>query len=1017
MKEYYLGLDMGTNSVGWAVTDKNYNLLRAKGKDLWGIREFERASTSEERRTHRISRRRRQREQIRIGLLKSYFDDAICEVDPNFFIRLDNSKYYLEDKEEVVRYKYGIFCDDNYTDVDYYRDYPTIFHLRKALIEEDKKFDIRLLYLAILNMFKHRGHFLNASISDKDNSIDFEEAYSNFVNSVEDIFGFDFPSPNQFSDLQKIFSHSGLSRSRKAEDICELIGLEKKDKKRIALVKVICGLKSDTQAIFGDLGLEEKLEINFSDFSWEEKSLELESLLGDDYLLIENLKQLYDIGALCGILQGKQYLSQARVETYEKHSKDLKILKRVYKKYLSSEEYDNMFRSKEDGTYSAYVNSFNSQHDKSDNEVMSNKNENKNRRSYKNRKYEDLYKTIKKDLEKFKDSGDADIEYIFNEILKETFLPKQLTASNGVIPNQIHLRELRKILINAEKYYPFLSEQDESGLTASERIIELFKFHIPYYIGPVSEKSELNNGNGWVVRKEAGQVLPWNWKEKINESDTAKQFIIRMVRNCTYLNDEKVLPKNSLLYQRFCVLNELNNIKVNDEKLPIDIKQEIYRDLFLSGKKKTRKNIIQYLENRGILEDATQLSGIDINFNSCLSSYGKFKEIFGENIDLDNMQIMVEDIIYHATVFGDSKKMLKEILIEKYNDILTDEKLLKRILGYKFKDWGNLSREFLELKGCDKSTGEMLTLIDALWSTPYNLMELLNSDLFTFKDELKNKTKKSLKPLMEFSYDDLDDFYFSAPVKRMIWQTLLIIKELQEVLNNKPEKIFIEMTRSEEEKGDKGRKDSRKKYFLELYKNIKDESRNWKELIEREDATGRLKSKKMYLYLTQMGKCMYSGDNIDLDDLFNDNLYDIDHIYPRHFVKDDNINNNLVLVKKSMNNIKSDTYPLDKTIRSNPKVVELWKYLHEKKLITDEKYKRLASNNKFTDEQKADFIARQLVETSQGTKGVADILRGVLPETKIIYAKANNVSRFRASNGFLKSRIVNDFHHAHVSLS
>lgn len=24
---YYLGLDMGTNSVGWAVTDKNYNLL------------------------------------------------------------------------------------------------------------------------------------------------------------------------------------------------------------------------------------------------------------------------------------------------------------------------------------------------------------------------------------------------------------------------------------------------------------------------------------------------------------------------------------------------------------------------------------------------------------------------------------------------------------------------------------------------------------------------------------------------------------------------------------------------------------------------------------------------------------------------------------------------------------------------------------------------------------------------------------------------------------------------------
>ncbi len=34
MGKYYLGLDMGTNSVEWAVTDENYNLIRKKGKDL-----------------------------------------------------------------------------------------------------------------------------------------------------------------------------------------------------------------------------------------------------------------------------------------------------------------------------------------------------------------------------------------------------------------------------------------------------------------------------------------------------------------------------------------------------------------------------------------------------------------------------------------------------------------------------------------------------------------------------------------------------------------------------------------------------------------------------------------------------------------------------------------------------------------------------------------------------------------------------------------------------------------------
>ena len=87
---YYLGLDMGTNSVGWAVTDKNYNLLRAKGKDLWGIREFSDSATSVDRRSYRIRRRRRQREQARIGLLKYYFNDSIIAKDPSFFQRLEN---------------------------------------------------------------------------------------------------------------------------------------------------------------------------------------------------------------------------------------------------------------------------------------------------------------------------------------------------------------------------------------------------------------------------------------------------------------------------------------------------------------------------------------------------------------------------------------------------------------------------------------------------------------------------------------------------------------------------------------------------------------------------------------------------------------------------------------------------------------------------------------------------------------------------------------------------------------
>ena len=69
-KEYYIGLDMGTNSVGWAVTDTEYNLMRAKGKDLWGVRLFTEAQPAVNRRTKRVQRRRIEREKARKAMLR-----------------------------------------------------------------------------------------------------------------------------------------------------------------------------------------------------------------------------------------------------------------------------------------------------------------------------------------------------------------------------------------------------------------------------------------------------------------------------------------------------------------------------------------------------------------------------------------------------------------------------------------------------------------------------------------------------------------------------------------------------------------------------------------------------------------------------------------------------------------------------------------------------------------------------------------------------------------------------------
>ena len=40
--EYYLGLDVGTNSVGWAVTDKDYNILNGYSSTIESIQKVHR---------------------------------------------------------------------------------------------------------------------------------------------------------------------------------------------------------------------------------------------------------------------------------------------------------------------------------------------------------------------------------------------------------------------------------------------------------------------------------------------------------------------------------------------------------------------------------------------------------------------------------------------------------------------------------------------------------------------------------------------------------------------------------------------------------------------------------------------------------------------------------------------------------------------------------------------------------------------------------------------------------------
>ena len=101
-EKYYLGLDIGTNSVGYAVTDDEYNILRFKGKHIWGTHVFDSANHSEERRGFRTARRRLNRKQQRVGLVKELFAEEISKVDNMFFTRLSESALFAEDRANLL---------------------------------------------------------------------------------------------------------------------------------------------------------------------------------------------------------------------------------------------------------------------------------------------------------------------------------------------------------------------------------------------------------------------------------------------------------------------------------------------------------------------------------------------------------------------------------------------------------------------------------------------------------------------------------------------------------------------------------------------------------------------------------------------------------------------------------------------------------------------------------------------------------------------------------------------------
>ena len=976
--KYYIGVDIGTNSVGWAVIDENGYLLNKGKHHLWGSRLFDQAQTAQNRRNYRSSRRRFNKRKERIRLLQMIMSDMVLEVDSSFFIRLEKTTFLdKEDKKAILKdnYKmnYNLFCDEDYNDKDYFKVYPTIYHLRKKLCESDEKADPRLIYLALHHIVKYRGNFLyegqelhlEPSNKEEDLKILFDILGKN-NDTVYDI------SEEQIQFILKTVVEN-ISKTAKVDECMSQLKLNSEDKKIVKeFMRGLVGNKFNVSKLYMHEDLQfddEDLKLQFSDKSYEEKIMEYENVLEEKMEFIDLMQRFYswiELSKIVGSDSQHASISGAMVNIYESHREDLRTLKEVMLK-IGKKEYDEMFKptSKNVVNYYNYVNPVACSGDKTDG----------------------FYKYVKKAIEK---SDDSRKDEILQKIANETYMLKQTSKNNAYIPYQMQKDELIKILDHQEKYYPVLKEN-------RDKIISILEFRIPYYYGPLDGNKQF----GWLIKKkgkENERILPWNHQEIVDVQETAAQFIKKLTNYCTYLPIEKVMPQKSLTCSMYEVLSEVNKIRIDGKLLSIDTKNRLIEDLFFKRKTVKEKDLINWLKQNQLTVGEITGYQKEKAFSSSLAPWIDFKEIFDE-INDSNYDL-IEKIIEDMTIFNEGS-ILKERLKKAYN---LNQNKVKKIMKLKYSGWSRLSKKLINGIRADNKFGSSVSILDVMKESHMALMEIINDQDLGFKQIIEKENFKN--ETGSFEYEDIENLAGSPALKRGIWQTLQVIEEIKNYMGHEPKNIYIEFAREEQEKV---RTTTRVKKLKSIYNDIKNQlDVHGKEVysnLNKQDEKSSIE-KRLYLYYTQLGKCMYSGESLDIDKLSD---YEIDHIFPRTLTSDDSLDN-LVLVKKKENQRKLDDLVLPLEIRNKMEV--FWKKLYDNGLITQTKYYRLM-RDEFRRDQIDKFINRQLVETRQIIKHVANIIENHYEDTKVFTVRANLSHEFREKYGIYKNRNVNDFHHAH----
>ena len=951
-------------------------------------------------------------------MLDALFDAELSKVDPSFLARRKYSWVHPDDINNADHWYGGILFGSKEQDKRFYNDYPTIYHLRKTLMEDDKRHDIREVYIAIHHILKYRGNFLvegeldSSNVFTAKNLLDLMREIIN--QTAEDGLGGSWASnvdEKKFADALCTTRGSRKMRADNAlsliQDACDLA------KDQVAVIKAILpgleGNKLDLNKVFPLEGRSKEdqkaLGVYFNMANYEESRAKIADsrLLGDDECaLLDELQQQYSAIALKQLLGDSRSVSESMCASYERHRKNWELIKKELRTEDNAEEVNRH--------YGAIVG-----WEMVDGQRRSIRSSNEDKRKKANKYFEDLIKKSSLN-ESVKQKLSHDIE-------EDKLFPIQRDSDNGVIPYQLHLNELRQILKKQGKYYPFLLDTFEKNSKKVNKIEGLLTFRVPYFVGPLVERNDMqssdNAENHWMKRKKPGVITPWNFDEMVDKDESGRRFIERLVDTDSYLIGEPTLPKNSMLYQEYEVLNELNNVRLRArsgnhwaDKRRMRLGHEekaLLLDLFKEHGTVTKNAAENALRRE--YGQTFELSGLadEKKFTSSMSTYSKLSRIFGKEYVHKHFDLM-EQIVELQTVFEDKETLRHQLSLL---DGLTDRDC-DLLCNTHYTGWGKLSKKLLttkvgECKLDDDFAPRKHSIIEIMRSKELNFMEIITDKELGFSEWIDEQNLGADKnQSLESSVDELR---ISPKVKRGIIQSIRLVDDISKAVGKAPSRIFIELA---DDVQASARTTSRKNYLLNLYKNagLKKEFSDIFARLESADDK-ELQNDRWFLYYTQLGKDMYTGEELNIDRLSSD--YDIDHIIPQAVTQNDSLDNR-VLVSRAANARKTDSFVFLPELVNARK--SFWQELLGNHLISQIKFDHLTRQNDFGTHEKERFVQRSLVETRQIMKNVVALLRRRYGDSSsVVGLNAELTKEMRHYLGFdHKNRDINDYHHAQDAL-